>query len=143
MFETQITTTAAQAPNQVSHQLWQASFGKHSSWAVDMKMCRTPAPHIEPFHSSGWERSILLMEQNQLLLGSDRCVLQHPLQLEEIIYTKGVEASGTCCSVINLMRCSILEYIHARANTCLTPDLNVQIAVHSGNLKQDGFSQPR
>jgi len=102
-------------------------------------MSRTPAPHIEPFHSSGRERSILLMEQNQLLLGSDRCVLQHPLQLQEVIYTKGMEVSGTYCSTVNLMRCSILEYIYARANACLTPNLNVQIATHT----QDGFSQPR
>jgi len=45
-------------------------------------MSRTPAPHVEPFHSSGRERPILLMEQDELLLGSDRSVLQHPLQLQ-------------------------------------------------------------
>lgn len=48
-------------------------------------MSRTPAPHVEPFHGSGRERPILLMEQDELLLGSDRGVLQHPLQLQQVI----------------------------------------------------------
>ena len=65
-------------------------------------MSRTPAPHVEPFHSSGRERPILLMEQDELLLGSDRGVLQHPLQLQHVIHTKGMGVSGIYCSSISL-----------------------------------------
>lgn len=94
----------------ISYQLWKASFGKDPAGTVEMKMSRTPAPHIEPFHSSGRQGSIFFVEQDELLLGSHRCVLQHPLQLQQIIHIKGIWASGCYCSIIYLIQYCIGEY---------------------------------
>lgn len=87
-FDAQSTCTTAEGPASeagISYQLGQASSGKDSTWTMEMKMTRTPAPHVEPFHSSGRERPILFMKQDQLLLGSDCSVLQHPFQLQQVI----------------------------------------------------------
>lgn len=47
-----------------------------------MEVSGDPAPHVEPVHgSSGWG-AVLSVQQHQLLLGTDRTSLQHPLQLK-------------------------------------------------------------
>lgn len=48
-----------------------------------MEVSGDPASHVEPVHgSSGWG-AVLSVQQHQLLLGTDRTSLQHPLQLKE------------------------------------------------------------
>lgn len=48
-----------------------------------MHVSGDPAPHVEPLHGSfGW-RSVLPVQQHQLLLGPSCSSLQHPLQLQE------------------------------------------------------------
>lgn len=44
-------------------------------------MRRTPASHVQPLHGPGRKGPLLAVEQDELLLGSDGRVLQHPLQL--------------------------------------------------------------
>lgn len=46
-------------------------------------MARAPASHVEPLHCAGRPWTVLFVQQDQLLLGTHGCVLQHPLQLEE------------------------------------------------------------
>lgn len=57
-------------------------------------MSRAPAPHVEPFHSSARKGTILLVQKDQLLLGSNCCVLQHPFQLKYTTDTHSKDISS-------------------------------------------------
>lgn len=46
-------------------------------------MARTPTPHVEPLYGAGGRWALLLVQQDQLLLGTHGCALQHLLQLGE------------------------------------------------------------
>lgn len=129
----------------ISHQLGQASFGKDSARTAEMKMSGTPAPHVEPFHSSGRERPILLMEQDKLLLGSDRGVLQHPLQLQHIDTPKEWGCQVFTAIYNRIWYCEIHIYIYIYGHTYihLTP-IPIWICRQLCTLrtiKQDWFRQ--
>lgn len=66
-----------------SYQLGEAPLGEDPAGAGQVHVSGDPAPHVEPLHRSlGW-RSVLPVQQHQLLLGPGCSSLQHPLQLQE------------------------------------------------------------
>lgn len=103
----------------ISYQLGQTPLGEDPAWAVDVEVSRTPAPHVEPLHSPGRERPILLVEQDQLLLGSHCGVLQHPLQLQQLWTPKEKAVSPGCSSLS-------VKYIHTHPYSHLNPTLHTQ-----------------
>lgn len=125
----------------VSYQLGQASSGEDPARTVQVKVSRTPAPHVEPFHSSGRERPILLMEQDELLLGSDRGVLQHPLQLQQVITPRewGRQVFPASVQFNRILDCEIQIYMYTPLYTSDPySHLNLQTA---RILKRDWFRQ--
>lgn len=107
------STTKAGIP----YQLGQTPFGEDSAWAVDVEVSRTPAPHVEPLHGAGREGPILLVEQDQLFLGSHCRVLQHPLQLQQIWAHKEKAISPGCSSFR-------VKYIHTHPTPLFPPQSN-------------------
>jgi hypothetical protein len=67
-----------------SHQFGQAPPGEDTAWAAEVQVARAPAPHVQPLHSVGWCWALLPVQQDQLLLGTHSCALQHPLQLGRV-----------------------------------------------------------
>lgn len=65
------------------HQLGQAPLREDTAWATEVQVARAPASHVEPLHCAGGAWTLFFVQQDQLLLGSHSCALQHLLQLEE------------------------------------------------------------
>lgn len=64
------------------HQFCGASARKKAAGTAQVQVPRTPAAHVEPLHGACRARALLTMQQDQLLEGAHRCVLQHLLQLQ-------------------------------------------------------------
>lgn len=68
--------------NCASYQLAGAASGENPAGTLEVQMPGAPAAHVEPLDRPGGSRSILFVQEDQLLQSPDRCVLQHLLQLE-------------------------------------------------------------
>lgn len=75
------------------HQLGQAPPGEDAAWAAEVQVARAPAPHVQPLHGAGGRRALLPVQQDQLLLSTHSCALQHPLQLKGRAHVSASRAS--------------------------------------------------
>lgn len=65
------------------HQLGHAPPRENAAGTAEVQVARAPAPHVEPLHGARRCWPLLPVQQDQLLLGTHGCALQHPLQLRE------------------------------------------------------------
>lgn len=65
------------------HQLGQASPREDAARAAEVQVAGAPATHVQPLHGARGSRPVLPVQQDQLLLGTHGCALQHPLQLRD------------------------------------------------------------
>lgn len=64
------------------HQFGGASAREEAAGTAQVQVPGTPTAHVKPLHGACRARALLTMQQDQLLEGAHRCVLQHLLQLQ-------------------------------------------------------------